>query len=186
MPGPKLNEKNREPWGTKGGTRASAKYIRMSASKARVVLNLIRDKDVRRADEILQFTDREAARVIRKLLASAVANAVNNDELDADDLFVKACYADEGPTLKRFSPRARGRAGRINKRTCHITIVVDVMSDAQMAVRDAKSMAKGSATTNRRARVAASRKPAAAPKNEEATAENTQADEAATTEESES
>ena len=88
MPGPKLNEKNREPWGTKGGTRASAKYIRMSASKARVVLNLIRDKDVRRADEILQFTDREAARVIRKLLASAVANAVSNDELDADDLFV--------------------------------------------------------------------------------------------------
>jgi len=64
MPGPKLNEKNRDKWGTKGGTRASAKYIRMSASKARVVLNLIRDKDVRRADEILQFTDREAARVI--------------------------------------------------------------------------------------------------------------------------
>ena len=191
MPGPKLNEKNREPRGTKGGTRASAKYIRMSASKARVVLNLIRDKDVRRADEILQFTDREAARVIRKLLASAVANAVNNDELDADDLFVKACYADEGPTLKRFSPRARGRAGRINKRTCHITIVVDVMSEAQMAVRDAKSMAKGAGTSNRRARVAASRKPAAAPaaeapKNEEPAAENTQADEAATTEESES
>ena len=191
MPGPKLNEKNREPWGTKGGTRASAKYIRMSASKARVVLNLIRDKDVRRADEILQFTDREAARVIRKLLASAVANAVNNDELDADDLFVKACYADEGPTLKRFSPRARSHAGRINKRTCHITIVVDVMSEAQMAVRDAKSMAKGSATSNRRARVAASRKPAAAPaaeapKTEEPAAENTQAEEAATTEESES
>lgn len=189
MPGPKLNEKNRAKWGTKGGTRASAKYIRMSASKARVVLNLIRDKDVRRADEILQFTDREAARVIRKLLASAVANAVNNDELDADDLFVKACFADEGPTLKRFTPRARGRAGHINKRTCHITIVVDVMSDAQMAVRDAKSMAKGSATSNRRARVAASRKPAAqaeAPKNEEPTAESTEAVETAATEESES
>ena len=187
MPGPKLNEKNRAKWGTKGGTRASAKYIRMSASKARVVLNLIRDKDVRRADEILQFTDREAARVIRKLLASAVANAVNNDELDADDLFVKACFADEGPTLKRFSPRARGRAGRINKRTCHITIVVDVMSEAQMAVRDAKSMAKGSAAPSRRARVAASRKPAAdAPKNEEPAAANTEAEEAATTEESES
>jgi len=189
MPGPKLNEKNRDKWGTKGGTRASAKYIRMSASKARVVLNLIRDKDVRRADEILQFTDREAARVIRKLLASAVANAVNNDELDADDLFVKACYADEGPTLKRFSPRARGRAGKINKRTCHITIIVDVMSEQQMAVRDAKSMAKGAATPNRRARVAASRKaaPAAeAPKNEEPAAENVEAAEAAATEESES
>lgn len=188
MPGPKLNEKNRAKWGTKGGTLASAKYIRMSASKARVVLNLIRDKDVRRADEILQFTDREAARVIRKLLASAVANAVNNDERDADDLFVKACFADEGPTLKRFTPRARGRAGHINKRTCHITIVVDVMSDAQMAVRDAKSMAKGSATSNRRARVAASRPStkAEAPKNEEPAAENTEAVETAATEESES
>ena len=152
MPGPKLNEKNRDKWGTKGGTRASAKYIRMSASKARVVLNLIRDKDVRRADEILQFTDREAARVIRKLLASVVANAVN-------------------------------------KRTCHITIVVDVMSEQQMAVRDAKSMAKGAAAPNRRARVAASRKaePAAeAPKNEEPAAENVEAAEAAATEESES
>ncbi|MFM9084133.1 MAG: 50S ribosomal protein L22, partial [Actinomycetota bacterium] len=66
MPGPKLNEKNREPWGTKGGTRATAKYVRMSASKARVVLNLVRDKDVQTADEILKFTDREAARVVRK------------------------------------------------------------------------------------------------------------------------
>jgi large subunit ribosomal protein L22 len=105
MTGPKLNEKNRQPWGTKGGTAATAKYVRMSASKARVVLNLVRDKDVQRADEILQFTDREAARVVRKVLASAVANAVHNDELQADDLFVKACFADEGPTLKLPSPR---------------------------------------------------------------------------------
>jgi len=112
MTGPKLNEKNREA-GSKSGTLARARYVRMSASKARVVLNLIRDQEVMRADEILKFTDREAARVIRKVLASAVANAVNNDELDADDLYVKACYADEGPTLKRFTPRARGRAGSI-------------------------------------------------------------------------
>ena len=185
MTGPKLNEKNREA-GSSSGTLARAKYVRMSASKARVVLNLVRDQEVVRADEILRFTDREAARVIRKVLASAVANAVNNDELDADDLYVKACYADEGPTLKRFTPRARGRAGSIMKRTCHITVVLDVLSEERQAVRDAKSMASRTPSSNRRARVAASRKPADAPKADEATAENTDASEAATTEESES
>ena len=162
MTGPKLNEANRVA-GSKSGSRASAKYVRSSASKARVVLNLIRNKDVRAADEILQFTDREMARVVRKVLASAVANATTNDNLDADELFVKACFADEGPTLKRFRPRAKGRAGRINKRTCHITVIVDRMSDDQLAVIEAKTMAKGAPTNNRRARVAASRKAAAAP-----------------------
>ena len=157
MTGPKLNEANRVA-GSSSGTRASAKYIRSSASKVRVVLNLVRGQNVRSADEILQFTDREAARLVRKVLASAVANAVNNDELDADDLFIKACFADEGPTLKRFRPRAKGRAGRILKRTCHITIILDVMSDEALAVREAKTMAKGAPTSNRRARVAASRK----------------------------
>jgi large subunit ribosomal protein L22 len=85
---------------------------------------------------------------------------VNNDELDADDLYVKACFADEGPTLKRFRPRARGRAGRINKRTCHITVVVATMSDEMLAVRETKTTSKGRATasSNRRARVASSRK----------------------------
>ncbi|MGA1362477.1 MAG: 50S ribosomal protein L22 [Ilumatobacteraceae bacterium] len=183
MTGPKLNEKNREPWGTKGGTRAVAKYVRMSASKARVVLDLVRDKDVQTADEILKFTDREAARVVRKVLASAVANAVENDEMQADDLFVRACFADEGPTLKRFRPRARGRAGRINKRTCHITVVVDVMSEQQIAVRDAKTTSRGGGAASRRARVAASRK-ATEPAQNEAPAEDNAA--AATTEESES
>ncbi len=160
MTGPKLNEANRVA-GTKSGSKASAKYVRSSASKARVVLNLVRNQDVRTADEILQFTDREMARVVRKVLASAVANATTNDLLDADELFVKACFADEGPTLKRFRPRAKGRAGKINKRTCHITVIVDRMSDEQLAVREAKTMAKGAPTTSRRARVAASRKAAA-------------------------
>lgn len=161
MTGPKLNEANRVA-GTKSGSKASAKYVRSSASKARVVLNLVRNQDVRTADEILQFTDREMARVVRKVLASAVANATNNDDLDADELFVKACFADEGPTLKRFRPRAKGRAGKINKRTCHITVIVDRMSDEQLAVKEAKTMAKGVPTSNRRARVAASRKATAA------------------------
>jgi large subunit ribosomal protein L22 len=100
------------------------------------------------------------ARVVRKVLASAVANATTNDGLDADELFVKACFADEGPTLKRFRPRAKGRAGKINKRTCHITVIVDRMSEEKLAVLEAKTMAKGAPTSNRRARVAASRKAA--------------------------
>ncbi|HEV2427653.1 MAG TPA: 50S ribosomal protein L22, partial [Acidimicrobiales bacterium] len=91
----------------------------MSASKARVVLDLIRGRDVSSAREILAGTSREAARVIDKVLASAVANAVNNDGQNADELFVASAYADEGITMKRFTPRARGRAGRIRKRSCH-------------------------------------------------------------------
>ena len=161
MTGPKLNEANRVA-GSKSGSRASARYHRSSASKVRVVLNLVRNQDVRTADQILQFTDREAARVVRKVLASAVANAVENDKLDADELFVKACFADEGPTLKRFRPRAKGRAGAILKRTCHITLIVDRMSDSQLEVIEAKTMAKGAPSNNRRARVAASRKEAPA------------------------
>jgi large subunit ribosomal protein L22 len=177
MTGPKLNEANRVA-GTKSGVKSSARFVRMSASKARVVLNLIRDVDVKRADEILQFTDREAARVVRKVLASAVANAVNdeNTQFDADDLYVKACFADEGPTLKRMRPRARGRAGHINKRTCHITVIVDQMSDDMMAKRDAKSSARGSALSTRRARVEASRKRSGgekAPESTERTGEST-------------
>ena len=157
MTGPKLNEANHKA-GTSSGTKASVRFVRGSASKVRVVLNLIRDQNVRRADEILQFTDREAARIVRKLLASAVANAVNNDGQDADDLFVKACFADEGPTLKRFRPRAKGRAGPILKRSSHITIVVARMSDEKIAVRDVKSSPRGSALSSRRARVEGSRK----------------------------
>ncbi len=84
----------------------------MSASKARVVLNLIRGEDVQSAAEILAGTTREAAGVIAKVLASAVANAVNNDSMNADELYVSAAYADEGITMKRFTPRARGRAAQ--------------------------------------------------------------------------
>ncbi|MCB0981532.1 MAG: 50S ribosomal protein L22, partial [Ilumatobacter sp.] len=133
MTGPKLNEKSFVA-GERSGTKASAKYVRMSASKVRAVLDLIRGLPVRNADEVLQFTDKEAAVAVRKVLASAVANAVHNDEQDADELYVRACFADEGPTLKRFTPRARGRAGRINKRTAHITVVVDRMDDDRIEV----------------------------------------------------
>ena len=167
MTGPKLNEKSFVA-GERSGTKASAMYVRSSAWKARVVLNLIRDLPVRNADEVLQFCDRDAATVVRKVLASAVANAVHNDEQDAEELFVKACYADEGPTMKRFTPRARGRAGAIKKRSCHITIVVARLDDRRLEVvqaREAKRTAagrrRGAAATgtsaSRKARVERSR-----------------------------
>ena len=123
MTGPKTNE-GATVVGERTGTRSSAKYVRSSAYKAREVLGLIRGLDVRRADEVLQFTDREIARAIRKVLASAVANAIHNDEQDPDELYVRACFADEGPTLRRFRPRAQGRATRINKRTSHIAVAL--------------------------------------------------------------
>jgi len=114
------------------GTRAQVRYCRMSAYKARQVLDLIRNKEVQQADEILQFAERDAAIVIRKCLASAMANAENNDGIDRSELYVSACFADEGPTLKRWRPRARGRATRIRKRTCHITIIVSRLTEAQL------------------------------------------------------
>ena len=104
--------------------QATAKYIRQSPYKVRRVLDLVRGLPVPEAKDVLGFTNRKAATTILKVLDSAVANAEHNQALDADELWVYACYADEGPTLKRFRPRARGRATRINKRTCHITIIV--------------------------------------------------------------
>ena len=170
MTGPKLNEATMVA-GEKSGTKASALYLRVSAYKARVVLNLIRGLPVKRADEVLQFSDREVSNDIRKVLASAVANAQHNDEQDPDELFVKACFADEGPTLKRFTPRARGRGNRINKRTCHITIVLARLDDARLEVvqaREAKRTAAGrrrpaaaGTSASRRARVERSRQRAA-------------------------
>lgn len=184
MTGPKTNE-GATAVGERTGTRASARYIRSSAYKAREVLDLIRGLDVQRADEVLQFTDRDISNVIRKVLASAVANAIHNDEQDAEDLYVRACYADEGPTLKRFRPRARGRASRIRKRTSHITIVVDRMTDEMLNRRQAKESARqqtgraGRVTSSaaaRRARVERSRQAAAAAATTEASTEATTTD----------
>lgn len=150
------------------GTRAQVRYVRVSAYKAREVLDLIRGKHVAEADEILQFTERDIATIIRKCLASAVANATNNDGQDPEVLFVSACYADEGPTLKRWRPRARGRATRIRKRTCHITIIVSRLGEAEIAQRNEKlartgrSGAGAAGRASRRARVARSRQAEAA------------------------
>ena len=166
MTGPKLNEKAMVV-GERSGTRAVARHVRSSASKARVVLNLIRGLDVRSADEVLMLTERGIARDIRKVLRSAVANAVNNDEQDASELYVIACFADEGSTLRRFRPRARGRATRIRKRTCHITVIVARMSDERLAVIQARAEgASASAQASRRARVERSRQRAEEAKGE--------------------
>jgi large subunit ribosomal protein L22 len=104
--------------------RAQAKWVRTSARKARLVLDHIRGRSVPEARTILAFTPRAAATEIEKVLRSAVANAEANHGLDGDDLVVEAAYADEGPTLKRGKPRARGRYNRILKRTCHVTVVL--------------------------------------------------------------
>jgi large subunit ribosomal protein L22 len=173
MRGPKLNEGATVATlasGQRHGTKATAKYVRSSAYKARAVLDLIRGLDVRRADEVLQFTERGIATDVRKVLASAVANATNPNNAgsyiaDADELFVLACFADEGPTLRRFAPRARGRATRIRKRTCHITVVVARMSDRRLAVAQARSEGvSATAAAGRRARVERSRQRAQAAK----------------------
>jgi ribosomal protein L22 len=104
--------------------RAQARYVRTSARKARMVCGHLRGKSVPEARAILAFTPREVARDWSKLLESAVANAENNHELVEDDLFVREAYADEGPTIKRFRPRAQGRATPIRKRTSHLTITL--------------------------------------------------------------
>ena len=144
---------------TVAGARSTHKFARLSASKVRVVLDLIRDEDLGRAREELQFCDRGAATIISKVLESAVANAENNEHLSADELYVAECWADEGPTLKRWRPRARGRATRINKQTCHVTVVVAQLSDDELETRAARLEASGrrTADADRAARVAASK-----------------------------
>ena len=104
--------------------RAQAKWVRMSARKARLVLDNVRGRTVPEARTVLAFTPRAAAREIDRVLASAVANAESAHALDGDELVIVAAYADEGPTIKRWRARARGRVNRIRKRTCHITVVV--------------------------------------------------------------
>ncbi len=140
------------------GTRALVRHAHVSAYKAREVLDLVRGRDLTEAYDILEFSERDVAKVVLKVLDSAVANAENNDGIPSDELFVAACYADEGPTLKRWRPRARGRATRIRKRTCHITVIVARLSSEQLEARAARQEARSergaaSAADARRRRV---------------------------------
>ncbi|HOV56739.1 MAG TPA: 50S ribosomal protein L22 [Rhodanobacteraceae bacterium] len=105
-------------------TKAILRGARISAQKARLVADQVRGLPVGRATNLLAFSDKKAAHVIKKLLLSAVANAENNDGADVDELKVSRIFVDEGPALKRFAARAKGRGTRILKRTCHITVAV--------------------------------------------------------------
>jgi len=166
MTGPKLNEAPVRVSGHRrvrvqqetASFRAKARYIRVSPYKVREVLDLIRGLDAGRAQETLQLSDRDAGTVVGKVLASAIANAEHHHEhpVDGDELYVSACYADEGPTLKRWRPRARGRATRIRKRTCHITVIVSRLPDEELRERRARQPGAG----DRRRRIAASKKTA--------------------------
>lgn len=104
--------------------KAVARTVRIAPRKARLVVDLIRGKQVGEAISILKFTPKAASPIVEKVLNSAIANAEHNYEMDVNNLVVSKAYVDEGPTLKRFRPRARGRASQINKRTSHITIVL--------------------------------------------------------------
>jgi len=116
-PAPRLREAPQRPL-----VRAQAKYVRSSARKARLVMDHVRGRPVAEARALLRHSPRGVARDVERLLNSAIANAENNHELVGDDLYVKEIYADEGPTLRRFRPRAQGRATRIRKRTSHLTV----------------------------------------------------------------
>src|SRR5919205_1539128 len=115
------------------GARAIARNVRVSPNKARRVINLVRGLPAKEALTVLQFAPQAASEQVYKVLASAIANAENNERLDPDALLVSEAYVDEGPTLKRFRPRAQGRAYRIRKRTCHITIAVEAVQVARPA-----------------------------------------------------
>jgi large subunit ribosomal protein L22 len=141
--GPKTNERE--------GTRALLRSAPISAYKVREVLDLIRGESVERAVEILRFCDRGAADTVAKVLNSAVANAGANDDLkNPEELFVSACYADEGKTMRRMRPRARGRATRIRKRSSHITVIVSRMPEEQLRRVRARMEAEQAARRARR------------------------------------
>ena len=123
------------------GARAIARHVRISPTKARRVVNLVRGLPAKEALTVLRFAPQAASEPVYKVLASAVANAENNERLDPDSLLVAEAYVDEGPTLKRFRPRAQGRAYRIRKRTCHITIAVEAVQVARPAKKAAAKKA---------------------------------------------
>src|SRR5437763_1577430 len=156
-------------------TKATLKYLRTSAYKVREVLDLIRGLDVEAARHVLQFSERGPAVQVLKVLNSAVANADHTLNIPADELKVAVAFADEGPTIKRWRPRARGRATRIRKRTCHITVIVSRLPDAELAER--RTHQPGAA--DRRRRTAASR---ARPRRDRAAAAAEAVEEAATAE----
>jgi large subunit ribosomal protein L22 len=133
------------------GARAVARYVRVSPMKARRMVNLVRGLPANEALTVLQFAPHAASEPVYKVLASAVANAENNERLDPDSLLVSEAFVDEGPTLKRFRPRAQGRAYRIRKRTCHITVAVESVPPQQQTRRGPAKAAKATKTAGTKA-----------------------------------
>jgi large subunit ribosomal protein L22 len=147
--------------------RAAAKWVRITPRKARLVVEHIRGRTVPEARTVLAFTERAAAREIEKLLKSAVANAEANHNLIGDDLVVKAAYVDEGPMIKRWRARARGRAARIRKRTCHITLTLVPSTTATVTRAPEEAPAEEKPKRAPRRKAAPKAKPAAETKAEE-------------------
>ena len=148
--------------------RAEAKWVRISPRKARLVAEHIRGRSVPEARTVLAFTQRAAAREIEKVLHSAVANAEANHNLDGDELVVSSVYVDEGPVLKRWRARARGRAARIHKPTCHITVKLTPVERAPKPAPKPKAEEAGPEAEAAPKKAAPKRKPAAKKKTEEA------------------
>lgn len=142
------------------GTRAVLRHSRVAPNKVREVLDLVRNHPVQEAEDILRFSERDAAFLVGKVLASAVANAEHNDEAERDELFVSACFADEGTTIKRWRPRARGRATRIRKRTTHITVIVSRLPEDRL--RRLQAHRRAEQLEERSRRVAGARRSGAA------------------------
>src|SRR5437762_5507148 len=169
------------------GARAIARHVRVSPMKARRVIDLVRGLPAREALTVLQFAPQAASTPVYKVLASAIANAENNERLDPDSLLVSEAYVDEGPTLKRFRPRAQGRAYRIRKRTCHITIAVESVPATQRGrgARPAAGAAKaapGKAAPAKAGKAAKASKATAAEVTEATAADVTEAEATETTE----
>ena len=150
------------------GARAVARHVRISPMKARRVVDLVRGLPAKEALTVLKFAPQAASETVYKVLASAIANAENNERLDPDSLLVRAAFVDEGATMKRFRPRAQGRAYRIRKRTCHITIEVESVVAAG-AVGRGRTAAPARPTTRSAPKAAPARATKAAPAAEEET-----------------
>jgi large subunit ribosomal protein L22 len=175
MDGKRVNPRREQLLGDAPGGFAEAKFVRVTPMKARRVVDLIRGLPAGEALTVLQFAPQSASEPVYKVLASAVANAENNDRLDPDTLRVAAAFVDEGPTMKRFRPRGFGRAYRVRKRTSHITVVVEsVAAKARPAKKTAAKKAAAPAKSAPKAEKSAPAKKAAAKKAPAKTAETSE------------
>lgn len=123
-------------------SKAIAKTVRIAPRKVRLILDLVRGKEAGEAISILKLTNKRSSPIVEKLVKSAIANAEHNYDMDIENLYISEAYADEGPTLKRFRPRAQGRASKINKRTSHITIVVKEYENDEVQTEENQETAK--------------------------------------------